>query len=197
MQRIATSNIGEIFEALDRQIGSAGGEPVALVVIGGTALAVLGYVSRTTKDVDVLGELASDPKHTIREIRAFPDWLVKAAKKVRRDFNLPDNWLNFGPTAQIRTGLPEGFRERLTEKKYGNFLRICFCDRLDQIHFKLYASIDRGGYHVEDLAALNPSVDEILKASRWVLTQDVSFPFKELLKDFLRRHGYRNAAEGI
>jgi len=198
MQTIAPANIEEIFKALDRQIGVAGGLPIALVVIGGTALAALGFVSRTTRDVDVLGEfLSSEQSASIKEIEQFPDWLIVAAEKVRRDFDLPGNWLNSGPTSQIKTGLPEGLQERLVEKKYGKFLSIHFCDRLDQIHFKLYASVDRGGYHVQDLTTLNPADEELLAASRWTLTQDVSLTFKKLLNDFLRQHGYQNVAERL
>jgi len=198
MQTIAHSNIDEIFKALNTQIAAVGGESISLVVIGGTALAAMGLVSRTTKDVDVIGEFFpnEDPPH-VKEIERFPDWLIEAAEKVRRDFDLAENWLNFGPTSQIRTGLPEEFQDRLVEKKYGDFLRIFFCDRLDQIHFKLYASIDRGGYHVQDLVALDPTGLELLTASRWALTQDVSITFKELLKDFLSQQGYENVAEKL
>ena len=48
-----------------------------------------------------------------------------------------------------------------------------FTGRFDQIHFKLYASVDRGGYHIEDLRALSPSHDELEAAARWAMTHDV------------------------
>jgi hypothetical protein len=198
MQTIAPTIIDDIFSALNSQLGIANGKPISLVVIGGTALAALGFVSRTTKDVDVLGELTPSEQPTlIKEIENFPKWLMEAAEKVRRDFDLPDNWLNFGPTSQVRAGLPDGLKDRLVEKKYGSYLQIYFCDRLDQIHFKLYASIDRGGYHVQDLVALDPTDEELLAASRWVLTQDVSITFRELLKDFLSQHGYENVTQEL
>jgi hypothetical protein len=87
--------IDKIFMALDRQIGLCGGIPIALVVCGGTGLAALGLVVRTTKDVDVLGvvvEAENGPR--IQELRRFPEWLVEAAKVVERVFDLPENWLN-------------------------------------------------------------------------------------------------------
>ena len=198
MGLIAPSQIDQIFHALDSQIAVSGGEPISLVVIGGTALAAKGLVLRTTKDVDVLCEVIfSGHKILIREILRFPDWLIEAAEKVRRDFYLPENWLNFAPSLQIRTGLPDGFEGRMTEKIYGDHLRIFFIDRVDQIHFKLYASVDRGGYHVQDMTALEPTDEELFMASRWILTQDVSAAFKEILKDFLVKHGYENVAEKI
>jgi hypothetical protein len=150
-------------------------------------LAALGLVSRTTKDVDVLGSME---KGNIRKIGKFPDWLSDAATKVARDFNLPAGWLNLGPESQLDTGLPEGLPERLQKKVYGKRLTIYFISRIDQIYFKLYASLDRGGYHVEDLFKLNPSESELLAACHWVLTQDVSVGFRKILVSFLIKHDH-------
>jgi len=181
------SNLAEVFSALDRQIEAGGGRKISLVVCGGTALAALGLVSRTTKDVDVLGSLERGSLH---KIGTFPVWLNEAAHKVARDFNLAANWLNLGPESQLDTGLPKGIRRRLVKRIYGKRLTIYFISRLDQIYLKLYASLDRGGYHEEDLFKLKPSKRELLAASRWVLKQDVSAPFREILVSFLKRHEY-------
>lgn len=85
-------------------------------------------------------------KGNIRKIGTFPVWLSEAATKVARDFNLPADWLNLGPESQLDTGLPEGLSARLQKKIYGKRLTIYFISRIDQIYFKLYASLDRGGY---------------------------------------------------
>lgn len=120
MQLIAPSQIDEIFHALNSQIIVADGKPVSLVVIGGTALAATGLVVRTTRDVDVLGELSfSKGRRLVKELKSFPKWLITAAEKVRRDFDLPKNWLNIELASQIESGLPEGFESRLIEKNYG------------------------------------------------------------------------------
>ena len=195
---IDRDSIDKIFGALDKQIGVHGGVPISLVIIGGTALSALGLVLRTTKDVDVLGEVVKvGEKIVIKKIKKFPDFLEHAASKVQRDFNLPQDWLNLGPASQLDLGLPEGFEKRLIPKKYGKFLTIYYPDRIDLIYFKLFAALDRGGYHVEDLMLLNPTEIEIERAARWVLTQDVSPGFKQILKDFLEKHGYPNVAEKI
>ncbi|HUU05041.1 MAG TPA: hypothetical protein VMZ49_04080 [Patescibacteria group bacterium] len=191
---IESKNLELIFTALDRQISVSSGARISLVVCGGTALAALQLVARTTKDVDVLG---SFKKGQIVKIGVFPEWLKAAAAKVERDFNLPADWLNLGPESQLDTGLPKGLLKRLVKKVYGNFLTIFFISRIDQIHFKLYASLDRGGYHVEDLFKLNPSEVELLAASRWVLTQDVSVGFRMILISFLKKHGYEKLAGKI
>jgi len=60
--RIGSENLNEIFFALDQQIEVHGGVPISLVVCGGTALAALGFVSRTTKDVDVLAQAEETEK---------------------------------------------------------------------------------------------------------------------------------------
>jgi hypothetical protein len=198
MRLIAPDIINDIFEALDRQIGVHGGVPLSLVVCGGTALSALGLVMRTTKDVDVLGAvLETQDGLTIQRMTKFPEWLVEAANKVGRDFDLPENWFNLGPASQVKSGLPEGFEKRLVKKVYGQYLTVYFISRIDQIHFKLYASVDQDDYHVQDLFVLNPTETEMEMASKWVVTQDVSDVFKALLKDFLEIRKYGDIAKRI
>lgn len=201
MQLIAPSQIDEIFHALNSQIIVADGKPVSLVVIGGTALAATGLVVRTTRDVDVLGELSfSKGRRLVRELKSFPKWLITAAEKVRRDFDLPKNWLNIELASQIESGLPEGFESRLIEKNYGSHLGIFFIAREDQIHFKLYAAVDVSKYvprHLQDLIALEPTDDELLTASLWVLKQEASAGFQRNLVRLLTEQGYENVAEKI
>jgi hypothetical protein len=198
MKEVEPEIIDEIFTALDRQIWVHGGITLSLVVCGGTALAALGLVMRTTKDVDVLGMVIDTPNGlVIQKITEFPVWFAEAADKVGRDFDLPENWLNLGPASQIESGLPEGFVERLVRKRYGEYLTIFFISRIDQIHFKLYAAVDRDEYHVEDLKALRPTNEEIETAAKWVIPQDVSAVFKSLLKDFLEVQGYGAISERI
>ncbi len=162
-------------------------------------MAALELVLRTTKDVDVLGEVEVSEKDglILHEMKEMPVWLEKAAEKVGRDFDLPKNWFNLGPASQLETGVPDGFEERLQENRYGKNLTIYFISREDQIYFKLYASLDRAGYHIDDLFALNPSKDELESAVKWVLGQDVSDEFREITKSFLRKYGYDDIAARI
>lgn len=198
MRQVEPQIIDEIFKALERQIEIQGGIPMGLVVCGGTALSALGLVMRTTKDVDVLGTVIETQNGIIiQRINEFPGWLIDAANTVRRDFDLPENWLNLGPASQVDSGLPEGFEKRLVRRIYGQCLNIYFISRIDQIHFKLYAAVDQDDYHVQDLRALKPTPEEMERAARWVLTQDVSDVFRLLLKDFLEVQGYGDIAERI
>ena len=94
-------------------------------------------------------------------------------------------------------GLPKGFENRLIAKVFGTHVTVHFIGRLDQIHFKLYASVDRGGYHIEDLIALNPTDNELLMAAEWSQTHDVSEGHTMLLKDMLTQLGYGNVASKL
>jgi hypothetical protein len=192
------NNLNEILHALDRQIEVHGGVPISLVVCGGTALFALGLILRTTKDIDVLGTVSKEHGQIfVNKINKFPKYFTDASKAVQKDFRLPEGWINKGPTSQVDSGLPQGFEKRLVKKQYGNYLSIYYISRIDQIHFKLYAAVDRNGYHVDDLFQLKPKQQEIEDAARWVLTQDVSIGFKTILIDFLRKHGYEDISKRI
>jgi hypothetical protein len=197
-KNIGQDNLNEILFALDRQIEFHGGSPIGLLVCGGTALAALGLIARTTKDVDVMaGVEETDEGLRIFKITRFPGWLLQAANTIARDFGLPEEWLNLGPASQMDLGLPSGIEGRLVKKSYGDHLVVYFIGRRDQIFFKLYAAVDRNDYHVQDLVALRPTDKEMEAAARWVLTQDVSQEFRLILKDFLKKHDHEPIADRI
>lgn len=191
---IDISKLNEALSLLNEQLFLEGAESVHLVVCGGSALIATGLVPRTTQDVDVVA-LMDDG--ILKDPAPFPEKLVRAAKTTADLLNLPEDWLNSGPADLFRMGLPDGFVERLQKKIVGECLVMHFVSRTDQIHFKLYASVDRGGYHVTDLKALNPTAEELFIAAKWCMTQDVSEGFLYLLKDFLSVFGFENVAERL
>ena len=189
----------DIFSALESQIREEGGKRVSLVIIGGTALAVLGsFIRKSTKDVDVLGE-AIEEKGIVKisKLERFPTYLERAIRKVARDYGLPGSWMNLGSASQLDLGLPEGFEKRLIRRIYGSHLTLYFAGREDLIHLKLFAAVDRDDYHVQDLFALKPTEEEIFRAARWALTQDVSPEFRTILKNFLKQYGYGDVVERL
>ena len=115
-----------------------------------------------------------------------------------RDFDLPEDWLNSEAAADmLRLGLPEGFAERLTRRQYGPSLAVGYASRLDQIHFKLHATVDRaGGKHLSDLRALEPSQTELLAAARWTRTHDPSDGFLSVLTEVLAYFEIEDAGLG-
>lgn len=191
--------IEEVLNALAEQLEVEGMKSLEMVVCGGAALNVLGYVYRTTKDVDVVALVNKDIEGAISLIKASPlmPQLVEAAKRVQRDFNLPDNWLNAGPASAMDLGLPEGLMDRVETHTYGKNLTVHFLERYDQIHFKLYAAVDQVGKHFDDLMALKPTADELEVAARWSMTHDVSETYKLVLKDFLGKIGHKDVAERL
>ena len=97
---------------------------------------------------------------------------------------------NTGPADLLDFGLPEGFIDRLETHSYGDYLAVYFASRFDQIHFKFYAAVDQGpGKHSEDLEALAPTREELLRAARWARTHDPSPGFERELRRALAHFG--------
>ncbi len=179
------------FRLLNYRLSENESAPIEIVVCGGTSLILTGLVTRTTTDVDIValavenGLVSPDP---------LPEHLIVASREVAEDLGLHTSWLNNGPSrgegGLFQMGLPDGLLSRTWTKNYGSHLTVHFIGRLDQIFFKLYASVDRGGYHIEDLTALSPTNCEIRAAVKWVTTHDVSYGFRLLLHRLLRDMGY-------
>ncbi len=189
-------DIERVFMALSEQLETLGGGSIEMVVCGGAALNVLGFVQHPTKDVDVIAFVKKDKDGNRSLIKAqfLNSVLQEAADRVQKDFNLPENWLNAGPASVMDFGLPEGLINRVETRMYGKNLTIHFLGRYDQIHFKLWAAVDIGGRHIDDLIALTPTANELEEAARWSLTHDSSEGYRMVLKDFLTQIGYRDVA---
>ncbi len=127
----------------------------------------------------------------------LPGPLAAARDRVARDLGLPADWLNAGPAALLDFGLPEGFLSRATRRDHGEALVAWYASRLDQIHFKLYATVDQGaGKHEADLRALVPTPDELLAAARWTRTHDPSEGYRSVLERVLSAFGVEDASLG-
>jgi len=196
---LSAQQIDQVFRSLGGRLARNEAPPVGIVVCGGAAMIVTGLLSRTTTDVDIVA-LVDDAERLVAPV-PLPDCLVQAAREVAESMQLPENWLNNGPSRDegglFQMGLPNGFQERLHAREYSDRLTVYFVDRIDQIHFKLYAAVDRGGYHISDLESLRPTDDELSQAARWALSHDVSPGFRALLKRLLETLGYGNVAESI
>jgi len=161
------------------------GPSLEIGICGGTALNLLGFLERPTKDVDVL----------YPEI--WPDTFQEAVHITTEKFNLKPGWINKGPIDLFRIGLPQCYFDRCIRKQFHPHLVYLITSRTDQIHFKLYASINRGGYHVDDLKKLNPSENELFHAASWCFTHDISEAFRTLMIDFLKMMGWNHASQRL
>ena len=103
----ALATLGELLETR--------GHAFEIVAIGGGSLLLLGLFSRPTKDVDVVALARS----TLERADPLPPALRDAVKDVAAALNLAEDWLNPGPASLFDLGLPGGFRERLTVRRFG------------------------------------------------------------------------------
>ncbi len=167
-----------------------------LVVCGGSALLALHFTHRTTQDVDILARLDEEMKPA--EPKPLAPALVEAAQRVGRLLNLPENWLNTGPSEQLKTGLPDGFVGRFISREFGPALCVHYTGRYDLIHLKLFALVDQWpGKHSQDLRSLHPTKDELLAAARWVAAQDEGPEFPSLLRSVLKELGHEDVAQQL
>lgn len=199
MNSMPSNRLHEVFELLNARLVRNEAPPVGMVVCGGAALIALDLVSRTTADVDIVA--LADSTKALFAPAPLPDFLVQSAREVALTLHLPEDWLNNGPSRDegglFQMGLPDGIATRLHPRTYGDRLTVYFIDRVDQIHFKLYAAVDRGGYHISDLETLRPTSQELVAAARWAMTHDVSDGFRISIKRLLEALGYGTVAEKL
>lgn len=195
------TGIESALELLGQRLAASAHELVGLVVCGGSGLILTGLVARqATKDVDVVALLAEGGRLSSPD--PLPNVLLREARVVARDLDLPDDWLNNGPSRDpgglFQLGLPEGFETRLSRKDYGQCLSVYFAGRIDQICFKVYAAVDQGaGRHVEDLMDMRPTEEEMRKAAKWAMTHDPSEGFRNVLVSMLEKLGYAGTASEL
>jgi hypothetical protein len=185
----ALSAVGELV--------GADGERVAIVVVGGATLNLLGVVRRGTSDVDVIARAYRDEAEDLRLERAepFPPTLARAIQTVARDFGLSNTWMNADVGKQWERGLPPGLLEDTTWRNYGGGLDVGMVGRQTLIALKLFAAADGGqlSVHVQDLLALAPTAHEMGFAAAWVRTQDAANGWASLVEEVIA-HVERNRA---
>ena len=132
------------------------------VVIGGSALGLMGVIQRPTRDFDIL--VPELPPAIAAAAREF----AKAQRKAGVD--LIDDWLNNGPM-QLGDVLPAGWRERVQPIFQGQVLALSTLGRPDLLKSKLFALCDRGT-DLPDCIALAPTAEELAESVPWLERQD-------------------------
>ena len=165
------------------------------MVVGGAALLALGLVSRTTRDVDVVALMKDGGAAVGRPAAA------------RSPGSGADRGERLQPAAELaerRAGLPRqpraagGPAQRAAGRDYGQALHVLFAARIDQIHFKLYATADQGaGRHLNDLQALAASEHPAAQVTCWTMTDDPSEAHRDILLEVLAHMGVNDAAEQL
>lgn len=132
------------------------------VVIGGSALGLMGIIERPTRDFDIL--VPELPPTIASAARDF----AKAQRQVGVD--LRDDWLNNGPM-QLGDVLPIGWHERVQRIFEGQVVVLSTLGRSDLLKSKLFALCDRGT-DLPDCIALAPTAEDLAECMPWLEVQD-------------------------
>ena len=194
--------IEEALKRLNAKMAYAGMEPVELVSCGGASLNLMGWVSRSTSDVDIICAARVDAKGKVKlqPDKPLPPQFTELVAEVGRELGIKQEWLNFGPAPLVEFGLPSGLERRLKRKRFGRCLTLHLVSRLDQIHLKIYAAMDpktRLETHLGDLLDLEPTESEAQAAVDWLLSRKASPAFRHKLKQVLDRIGHEKIAEAL
>jgi len=170
-------------EAFDAHL-EACGLAFDAVVIGGSALALLGVTTRQTRDFDILAPIL--PAGIVAAARTF------AAEQRRLGLELADDWFNNGPV-QLGSILPAGWINRVQRVFHGRALLLHALGRSDLLKTKLFALCDRGT-DLPDCLALVPIPNELREAGEWLVLQDANPYWPDhvaaTLADLARRLGH-------
>jgi hypothetical protein len=101
----------QILEALSRtgrRLVLADVDEHSLLVCGGSALNLRGFLARPTRDVDVLGLVKGLKDNSVVK-QLLPAEVRMAAEAVAVDLNLPSDWLNDAALDDKRWGCHRGF----------------------------------------------------------------------------------------
>lgn len=143
------------------------------IVVGGTALSLLGVITRTTRDVDLL----TSP---------IPPIILRHAKDFARIHGLADNWLNDAPQT-LKKDLPKGWEAKTQIIYEGSALKLRTLERQHLIISKLYAACDRDADDLQDLLAMKPSFKEIDDAGEWIENLDGNLSWPNHVKAVVER----------
>jgi len=188
MDDLDSGALEELLAALGEHLAAAG-EAAAIVVVGGGALSLRGWVDGTTNDIDVIARARTeDGRRVIDPPEPLPAGLVEAVGRVARDYGLASDWLNTAVAEQWLTGLPPGFAEEIEWRRFGS-LDVGFAVRGSLVALKLFAAVDQGpeSVHFQDLLALDPTDGELETAADWVARQDPAPGFVDLVAEEVER----------
>lgn len=129
----------------------------AFTICGGASLFLQGITTRTTRDIDIVGE-------EIDEV------LSEAALLVAKDLGLKPKWLNAEPKSLARDMKPD-WEERIFLIHQDSHLKIFSISRADMVFAKFYAYCDRQK-DIEDLVSLNVTLNEVNDASEFTKLKD-------------------------
>ena len=173
-----------------------GAPDVEVLCCGASALCVLGLLSRSTMDVDVLGVVVRD--RDLDPCEVFPMEMERAIAIAGLELGLSDDWFNGSASRLLERGVPAGTLERSLphRRTFGPCLTVRFLDRRDQVALKLFAAMDPfdGIRHLKDLEEISPEEAEIFHALEWMEEWESSVAFRTKLNEIVTGLGFDNLA---
>jgi hypothetical protein len=188
--------IEHALKVLGRRMALDGVPDMEVLCCGASALCVLGLLSRSTMDVDVLGMVVRDLDLDPCEV--FPMEMERAIANAGLELGLADDWFNGSASRLLERGVPAGTLERsfAHRRTFGPCLTVRFLDRRDQVALKLFAAMDPvdGIRHLKDLEEISPEAEEISHALEWMEEWESSISFRTKLKEIVTGLGFENLA---
>jgi len=188
--------IEHALSVLGRRMALDGAPDMEVLCCGASALCVLGLLSRSTMDVDVLGVVVRD--QDLDPCEVFPVEMERAIAHAGLELGLADDWFNGSASCLLERGVPEGTLERslVHRRTFGPCLRVRFLDRRDQVALKLFAAMDPvdGIRHLKDLEEITPDAEEISHALEWMAGWESSAAFRAKLKAIVIGLGFEDLA---
>ena len=191
--------IERALSTLSRRMALSSADDLEVLCCGASALCVLGILSRSTMDVDVLGIISDES--ILVPCEHFSPEMETAIAASGRELGLPNDWFNGSASTLLQRSLPIGALERSGKHrmKFGPCLVVRFLDRMDQVALKLFASMDSkdGQRHLKDLEEISPTRSEILHAIEWMSSWKSNQAFRDRLAYLVEGFDFPDLAESI
>lgn len=184
---------------LSRRMALSGAKDLQILCCGASALCVLGLLSRSTMDVDVLGIVSNETD--LVPCEHFSPEMQRAISESGRELGLADDWFNGSASTLLQRSLPAGTLERARKyrREFGPCLVVFFLDRMDQVALKLFASMNPGDgqRHLKDLEEIAPTRAEISHAIAWMSSWKSNEAFRERLAYIVEGFEFPDLAKSI
>jgi hypothetical protein len=156
---------------LDNEMSNIGASD-SIYILGGAALFLLGYESRSTNDVDSLVQVQSGP---------IFDCAITVSKRLMID----ENWLNTSAYPLVRT-FNRGWKSNCTLVFGGKSLKVYAVDRQTIINTKLAAACNRTARDLDDLKWLKPTERELDLAKKYILERTKFYGPIEVIEAYIK-----------
>lgn len=164
----------KIIELFDKYLHGKG-KTFEAICVGGTALNLLGVISRETQDCDILDpRISQDIKELSKEF---------AAEVTKSGIDLKNDWLNNGP-ASLSRDLTGDWKAKIQIAFQGDAITLYTLGRLDLIKSKVFALCDRA-IDRDDCLKLHPTRLELEEILPWLTQQDANLMWPEHVKETL------------